>query len=170
MVERELTHGEALLLQAVRMLALEGGCRTSRPWFENACGCAGVEAHAMLTAFIQQLRAHGRRRIALAAPAMRRLTDDEALLLSAFGCAQAEDYPGLEARLGGLAAGEPPLALGAAACFVAQILGLSGFTLRAPDPPSAFGLRPLPPTPLPSPASCETTGSAPACAGGWPWA
>jgi len=145
MVERELTLGEGLLLQAVRRLALQMGRRTLRPWFERACGCAGPQTHAMLTAFVQQLGTHGLRRIALAAPMAARITPDERLLLDAFGCAQAEDHAGMDRRLQALAATEPPLALGAAACFVAHAFELSGLTLRVSSPP--FGA--AAPTPLP---------------------
>jgi hypothetical protein len=163
MVERTLTTGEALLLRAVRGLVL-GRCRTCRPMFEAVCGGSGAEAHAMLTAFIQQLGRHGRRSIDIAAPAVARPTADEDLILAAFGCAQTEDYVGMELRLAALAAADPPLALGAAACFVAQILELSGLALPPPPAEDAVVRRPL------SPASCGSWDSAPACAAGSPWA
>jgi hypothetical protein len=142
MIERDLTHGQRLLLMAVRALALETGCRAARPLLERACDHAGAEAHAMLNAFVQQLRVHRRRPIAIAPPPVGRLTDDERLMLDVFGCAQAEDYPGMNGRLFALMSRTPPVALGAAACGAAQIFSLSGLSLPPPEPPSEVPIHP----------------------------
>lgn len=90
----------------------------------------------MLEVFLQQLGAWGRRRLVLSVPADLRLTDDEALILDAFGCAQAEDYRSLHERLISLTGGEPPAALGAAACMVAQALAMNGLLVRIRAAPS----------------------------------
>jgi hypothetical protein len=142
MIERELSHGERLLLRGVRLLALETCCRTARLMFEAHCGRAGAEAHALLTCFVQQVRAHGRRTIAMSAPNAGRVTSDEATLLAVFGCAQADDRRGLHERLSALLAAPAPLALAAAACGVAEILAFNGLILRPPPPPG--GLLPPP--------------------------
>lgn len=134
-----LTHGERLLIRTIRLLALTAPCHGLRGLFEQACGCAGHEAYRVLEVFLQQLGAWGRRRLVLSVPADPRTTDDEALILDAFGCAQAEDYRSLDERLTGLLGGEPPPALGAAACVVAQALAMNGLVLRAqPSPTDAF--------------------------------
>lgn len=134
-----LTHGERLLIRTIRLLALTAPCHGLRGLFEQACGCAGHEAYRVLEVFLQQLGTWGRRRLVLSVPADPRTTDDEALILDAFGCAQAEDYRSLDERLTGLLGGEPPPALGAAACVVAQALAMNGLVLRArPSPADAF--------------------------------
>ena len=129
-----LTHGERLLIRAVRLLALHTPCHGLRAHFEAACGCAGVEAYRALEVFLQQLRRHGRRRLALSVPADPRLTGDEALVLAAFASAQAGDYRRLDRWLIVLLGAPPPAALGAAACLVADILGLNGLVLVAGEP------------------------------------
>jgi hypothetical protein len=130
-LERDgLWQGERMLLRALRLLALEVSCHSLKPQFENACGCAGAEAYRAVEVFVQQLRATGRRRIGLGPPAGR-VTDDEALILGAFASAQADDYRALDQRLSGLVAGEPPAALGAAACLVGQVFAMNGLVLRA---------------------------------------
>lgn len=134
-----LTHGERLLIRTIRLLALTAPCHGLRGLFEQACGCAGHEAYRVLEVFLQQLGTWGRRRLVLSVPADPRTTDDEALILDAFGCAQAEDYRSLDERLAGLLGVEPPPALGAAACLVAQALAMNGLVLRAqPSPADAF--------------------------------
>jgi hypothetical protein len=134
----DLLHGERLLIRTVRLLALATPCHSLRAHFEAACGDAGQSAYRMLEAFVQQLGARGRRRLTLSIPADPRLTDDEALILDAFGCAQAEDYRSLDERLTGLLGAEPPFPLGAAACVVAETLGMNGLMLRALPAPSSF--------------------------------
>src|SRR5688572_30658465 len=116
----DLTHGERLLVRTLRLLALTSPCHSLKCLFEDACGCAGHEAYRTLEVFLQQLGLRGRRRLVLSVPADPRLTDDEATMLDAFACAQAEDYRSLEERLTGLLGAPPPPALGAAACLVAQ--------------------------------------------------
>lgn len=134
----DLLHGERLLIRTVRLLALATPCHSLRTSFEAACGCAGQAAYRMLKAFVQQLGARGRRRVTLSIPADPRLTDDEALILDAFGCAQAEDYRSLDERLTGLLGMPPPISLGAAACCVAETLALNGLILRTRPAPDAF--------------------------------
>lgn len=134
-----LTHGERLLVRTIRLLALTAPCHGLKGLFEQACGCAGHEAYRVLEVFLQQLGAWGRRRLALSVPADPRITDDEAMILDAFGCAQAEDYSSLDERLMGLLGAEPPGALGAAVCLVAQALAMNGLLVRAqPSPAEAF--------------------------------
>jgi hypothetical protein len=134
-----LTHGERLLVRTIRLLALTAPCHGLKGLFEQACGCAGHEAYRVLEVFLQQLGAWGRRRLALSVPADPRITDDEAMILDAFGCAQAEDYRSLDERLMGLLGAEPPAALGAAVCLVAQALAMNGLLVRAqPTPAEAF--------------------------------
>ena len=125
-----LTHGERLLVRTIRLLALTQPCHGLRALFEQTCGCAGHESYRVLEVFLQQLCASGRRRLTLSVPADLRLTDDEALILDAFGCAQAEDYRSMDERLFGLVGGEPPPSLGAAACLIAQALAMNGLLLR----------------------------------------
>ncbi|MET0274612.1 MAG: hypothetical protein ABW360_16620 [Phenylobacterium sp.] len=127
-----LTQGERLLLCAVRMLAAENGCNSLRPSFEHACGCSGRQAFGALEVFVQQLRLHSQRRIAVTPPAVRGPTPDEALMLEAFACAQADDYRGLDDRLAELTGGLTPSALGAAACLVADAFAMNGLVLRSP--------------------------------------
>ena len=134
----DLLHGERLLIRTVRLLALTSPCHSLRAHFEDACGCAGQSAYRMLEAFVQQLGVRGRRRLTLSIPADPRLTDDEQLILDAFGCAQAEDYRSLDERLTGLLGAAPPFPLGAAACVVAETLALNGLVLRARPTPDAF--------------------------------
>jgi len=134
----DLLHGERLLIRTVRLLALATPCHSLRAHFEAACGHSGQSAYRMLEAFVQQLGVRGRRRVTLSIPADPRLTDDEALILDAFGCAQAEDYRSLDERLTGLLGAEPPFPLGAAACVVAETLAMSGLMLRARPAPDAF--------------------------------
>jgi hypothetical protein len=134
-----LFHGERLLIRTVRLLALTSPCHSLRAHFEAACGYSGHAGYRMLEAFVQQLGVRGRRRVALSIPADPRLTDDEALILDAFGCAQAEDYRSLDERLHGLLDAAPPLPMGAAACFVAETLAMNGLMLRArPAPDEAI--------------------------------
>ncbi len=134
-----LTHGERLLIRTIRLLALAAPCHSLKGLFEQACGCSGHEAYRLLEVFLQQLGARGRRRLALSVPADPRISGDEAMILDAFGCAQAEDYRSLDERLAGLLGVEPPPALGAAACLVAQALAMHGLLVRArPSPADAF--------------------------------
>ncbi len=130
-----LFHGERLLIRTVRLLALATPCHGLKAHFEAACGCAGEAAYRMLEAFVQQLAVRGRRRVQLSIPADPRLTDDEALVLDVFGCAQAGDYRSLEERLRGLLDADPPFPMGAAACMVAETLGMNGLMLRARPTP-----------------------------------
>lgn len=134
----DLLHGERLLIRTVRLLALATPCHSLRAHFEAACGYSGQAAYRMLEAFVQQLGARGRRRVTLSIPADTRLTDDEALILDAFGCAQAEDYRSLDERLTGLLGVQPPFPLGAAACGVAETLAMNGLILRTRPAPDAF--------------------------------
>jgi hypothetical protein len=133
-----LFHGERLLVRTVRLLALTTPCHGLRAHFEAACGCAGEAAYRMLEAFVQQLGSRGRRRVALSIPADPRLTDDEALILDVFGCAQAGDYRALDERLRGLLDAQPPFPMGAAACMVAETLAMNGLMLRARPTPAAM--------------------------------
>ncbi|HEX7886222.1 MAG TPA: hypothetical protein VF474_09615 [Phenylobacterium sp.] len=126
----ELTHGERLLIRTVRLLVLTIPCHSLKELFTHACGCAGREAYRTLEVFLQQLSLHGRRRLTSSLPADPRLTSDEATLIDAFACAQAEDYRALDERLTGLLRAAPPPALGAAACLVAQAFALNGLLLR----------------------------------------
>jgi hypothetical protein len=137
-----LFHGERLLVRTVRLLALTEPCHALKAHFEAACGCAGEAAYRMLEVFVQQLAARGRRRVTLAIPADPRLTEDEAVILDAFGAAQAGDYRTLDERLTGLVGATPPAALGAAACTVAEILALNGLLLNLRPAPDAFIPRP----------------------------
>lgn len=134
--EDTLTHGERLLIRTVRLLALTQPCHGLQGLFEQACGCAGHETYRVLEVFLQQLKAWGRRRLVLSAPADLRLTDDEALILDCFGCAQADDYRSLDERLVGLFGGEPPPTLGAAACMVAGALAMNGLLVRGRSTPA----------------------------------
>ena len=139
----DLLHGERLLIRTVRLLALTSPCHSLRAHFEDACGCAGQSAYRMLEAFVQQLGVRGRRRLTLSIPADPRLTDDEQLILDAFGCAQAEDYRSLDERLTGLLGAPPPFSLGAAACVVAETLAMNGLMLRARPTPDEAIPRPM---------------------------
>jgi hypothetical protein len=130
-----LFHGERLLIRTVRLLALTTPCHGLQAHFEAACGCAGDAAYRMLEAFVQQLALKGRRRVQLSIPADPRLTDDEALVLDVFGCAQAGDYRSLDERLRGLLDAQPPFPMGAAACMVAETLAMNGLMLRARPTP-----------------------------------
>ena len=134
----DLLHGERLLIRTVRLLALTAPCHSLKAHFEEACGCAGQSAYRMLEAFVQQLGLRGRRRLTLSIPADPRLTDDEKLIIDAFGCAQVEDYRSLDERLTGLLGMAPPFAVGAAACVVAETLFLNGLILRARPAPDSF--------------------------------
>lgn len=125
-----LSQGERMLLRTLRLLALDAPCPSLKPQFEDACGCAGAEAYRAVEVFVQQLRVAGRRRIGLSPPTGR-LTDDESQILGAFASAQADDYRTLDVRLSGLVAGDPPAALGAAACLVGQVFAMNGLLLRA---------------------------------------
>jgi hypothetical protein len=138
-----LFHGERLLIRTVRLLALTEPCHSLRAHFEAACGYSGQAAYRMLEAFVQQLGVRGRRRVTLSIPADPRLTDDEALILDVFGCAQAEDYRALDERLNGLLDAPPPFAMGAAACMVAETLAMNGLMLRARPAPDAAIPRPI---------------------------
>ena len=139
-----LFHGERLLVRTVRLLALATPCHGLKAHFEAACGCAGETAYRMLEAFVQQLAAKGRRPLKLSIPADPRITDDEALILDAFGCAQACDYASLEERLRGLMGVQAPFAMGAAACMVAETLAMNGLMLRARPAPHAAIPQPCP--------------------------
>jgi len=130
----QLTHGERLLIRTVRLLALHTPCHGLKAHFEAACGCAGVEAYRAVEVFLQQLRRHGRRRVALSVPSDPRLTGDEALVLAAFASAQAGDYRSLDRWLTTLLSAPPPAALGAAACLVAETFGLNGLVLVPGEP------------------------------------
>lgn len=125
-----LTHGERLLIRTIRLLAPQAACHGLQGHFEQACGCAGVQAYRALEVFLQQLSLRGRRRLTLSVPSDARLTGDEALLLDVFGCAQAEDYRSLDERLVDLTGVRPSVAMGAAACCVAETLALNGLWLR----------------------------------------
>lgn len=138
-----LFHGERLLIRTVRLLALTTPCHSLRAHFEAACGYSGQAAYRMLEAFVQQLGVRGRRRVTLSIPADPRLTGDEALILDAFGCAQAEDYRSLDERLHGLLDAPPPFPMGAAACMVAETLAMNGLMLRARPAPAEAIPRPV---------------------------
>lgn len=140
----DLLHGERLLIRTVRLLALTAPCHSLRAHFEEACGCAGQAAYRMLEAFVQQLGARGRRRLTLSIPADPRLTDDERIILDAFGCAQAEDYRSLDERLWGLMGVQPPFPMGAAACLVAETLAMNGLLLRLQPAPDRAIPQPVP--------------------------
>lgn len=141
----KLLHGERLLIRTVRLLALTAPCPGLQGAFEQACGCAGHEAYRTLEVFLQQLALRGRRRLALSVPSDPRLTADEAILLDAFACAQAEDYRSLDECLAGLIGDAPPSAIGAAACLVAGLFAMSGLMLRMrPAPDEAVARRELP--------------------------
>ena len=134
-----LFHGERLLVRTVRLLALTTPCHGLQAHFEAACGCAGEAAYRMLEAFVQQMALKGRRRVRLSIPADPRLTDDEALILDVFGCAQAGDFRSVDERLRGLLDVQAPFAMGAAACMVAETLAMNGLMLRPrPTPDRAI--------------------------------
>lgn len=134
-----LFHGERLLVRTVRLLALTTPRHGLQAHFEAACGCAGEAAYRMLEAFVQQMAANGRRRVRLSIPADPRLTDDEALILDVFGCAQAGDFRSVDERLRGLLDVQAPFAMGAAACMVAETLAMNGLMLRPrPTPDQAI--------------------------------
>jgi len=133
-----LFHGERLLVRTVRLLALTTPCHGLRAHFEAACGCAGETAYRALEAFVQQMALRGRRRVQLSIPADPRLTEDEALVLDVFGCAQAGDYRSLDERLRGLLDAQPPFPMGAAACMVAETLAMNGLMLRARPTPAGM--------------------------------
>jgi len=143
-----LFHGERLLVRTVRLLALTTPCHGLRAHFEAACGCAGDAAYRMLEAFVQQMALKGRRRVQLSIPADPRLTDDEALVLDVFGCAQAGDYRSLDERLRGLLDAPSPFPMGAAACMVAETLAMNGLMLRARPTPDEMIPRAWPATDL----------------------
>lgn len=145
-----LFHGERLLIRTVRLLALTAPCHSLQAHFEAACGCSGDAAYRMLEAFVQQVAARGRRRLAMSIPADPRLTPDEALILDIFGCAQAGDYQAMDERLLGLLGQQPPMATGAAACFVAETLAMNGLMLRTRPTPEAFIPRAETPAPCPA--------------------
>jgi len=126
-----LTHGERLLIRAVRLFALQGGCEGLKGHFEDACGAAGTEAYRTLEVFVQQLRAYGRRRVQLAPPAAPTLSADEAVILDVFGFAQGDDFRAMHDRLALLVGERPPTSLGAAAAWVGRAFELGGLTLRA---------------------------------------
>lgn len=132
--DEALLPAERLLIRTIRVVASGLECGALRIWFERAAGCAGAEAYRALAAFLHQLAFHGRRRIVLSTPPDARLTQDEELLLGAFGCAQAEDYRALDQRLTELVGREAPASLGAAACIVAQAMAMGGGFLRPPEP------------------------------------
>lgn len=134
----DLLHGERLLIRTVRLLALTAPCHSLRASFEEACGYSGQQAYRMLEVFVQQLSLRGRWRLTLSIPVDPRLTDDETQVLDAFGCAQAEDYRSLDERLAGLVGGEAPVALGSAACMIAETFAMNGLFLRARPAPDAF--------------------------------
>ena len=135
----DLLHGERLLIRTLRLLALAAPCHSLKGLFEDACGCAGHEAYRTLEVFLQQLGLHGRRRLVLSVPADARLTADEAVILDVFACAQADHYVALDDGLSWLLGREPPPALGAAICLVAQTFAMSGLFLRMrPTPAGAL--------------------------------
>jgi hypothetical protein len=132
-LDADLTSGERLLLCGLRLMAADAGRHTLQSNFEAACGCAGPQAFRALQVFVQQLGLHSRRRIVVAPPAAAPPTGDEALVLEVFGCAQVDDYAGMDLRLARLIGREPPASLGGAACVVAESFGLGGLMLRARD-------------------------------------
>lgn len=133
-----MLNGERLLIRTLRLLALDSGCGSPRCQFEAALGVGGAEAFHALQAFVAQLRAWGRRQLAICLPGDLRLTEDEGLMLDAFAAAQAEDYRTLDERLGRLAGRDVGEWLGAAACVVAQHFAMAGLLLRvAPVGPAA---------------------------------
>ncbi len=130
----ELTQGEHILLWAFRVLAIGvHDCGLIQRQFDEACGPVGVEALAALTVFVHELGRGGRRKVTLAAPGSLCITRDEQLVLALFAAAQAEDYARLEAHLVWLLASEPRSPFAAAACLTAQVLGMNGYVLRAPE-------------------------------------
>lgn len=129
----DLSQGEHMLLWAFRASAFGAGdCQLVRRQFEEACGPMGLEALTALTVFVRELGLLGRRKITLAAPGSYRLTRDEQSVLAVFASAQAEDYPRLDAHLAWLLADAPRAPFPAAACLVAQALGMNGLVLRLP--------------------------------------
>ncbi len=145
----DLLHGERLLIRTVRLLAMASPCHSLQAHFEAACGCAGQATYRTLEAFVRQLGARGRRRLTLSIPVDPRVTDDEALILDVFGCAQAEDYRSLDERLQRLLDAPPPFPIGAAACMVAEILAMNGLVLRARPAPADSIPRPAEACPYP---------------------
>jgi len=130
----DLTQGEHMLLWAFRANAFGAGdCGLVRRQFEETCGPLGLEALTALSVFVRELGLAGRRRIMLAAPGSYRLTRDEQSVLALFAAAQDEDYVRLEAHLTWLLADAPRAPFPAAACLVAQALGVNGLVLRAPQ-------------------------------------
>ena len=123
------SHGERLLLRTIRLLALQTACHGLQRHFELACGCAGREAYRTLGIFVEQLRLNGQRRIALSAPPVQTVTDDERIILAAFAAAQNDDYRELDARLIDLIHARPPASLGGAVCLVAQVFAMQGLLI-----------------------------------------
>lgn len=129
----DLSQGEHMLLWAFRATAFGAGdCMLVRHQFEETCGPMGLEALTALNVFVRELGINGRRRITLAAPGSYRLTRDEQSLLAVFASAQAEDYGRMESHLAWLLADTPRAPFPAAACLVAQALGMNGLVLRLP--------------------------------------
>ncbi len=151
--DSDLTSGERLLLCGLRLMVADAGCHALRSRFEAACGCAGPQAFRGLEVFVQQLRLHGRRRIAVAPPTVGPPRSDEALLLEVFACAQAGDYRSVDDKLRAVIDDEPPGALGAAACLVAEAFDMNGLLLPVRASAAPPGPRPeeSPPSGWPPP-------------------
>ncbi|MCR5878443.1 hypothetical protein [Phenylobacterium sp. J367] len=145
--ETDLTCGERLVLCGLRLMAADAACTTLQPRFDEACGCAGGQALRGLEVFVQQLRRHGRRKIQVSPPAPGRPTADERLVLQVFASAQADDYRSVDAALAQLIDDEPPGALGAAACLVAEAFQMNGLVLPVRISSGSPGRRPAEPPP-----------------------
>jgi hypothetical protein len=130
---RDLTQGEHLLLWAFRAAAFgKPDCPIVRRTYDMSCGFAGLEALSAIKVFVSELRRRGRREVKVALPGTFALSRDEQLLISVFAAAQAQDYARMEAHLIWLTGRDAGPPFGAAACLVAEALGMSGFVLRLP--------------------------------------
>ena len=125
------SHGERLLIRAIRLVALENRCYGIRTLFEHACGPAGPDAWRALDLFLWRVGREGRRRLALSMPFDPRLTTDERTLLDAFAHGQSEAYAGLIEILTGLLDQRPDPPMVALVCQVAHALEFGGLTLGA---------------------------------------
>lgn len=126
----DLTHGERLLLRALRLHGVAASCAGLEAQFDQACGGAGAEACRALKIFVEELRRSARRCIGLRLPAARFVSADEVRLLDVFAAAQLDRYDCVDRELTQMI-GEPPSGwLGAAACLVSEAFTFGGLLLR----------------------------------------
>lgn len=129
---QQLDAGAQLALNALRCVAI--GCDDSEvvAAFDLRFGIAGRAALGALFLLVREIKAAGRRPIAVAAPGSCRLTADEAITLALLSAGQTRDDCGIDGHVAALLAGRDSVTARRAALAVGGLFKAAGLTLEIP--------------------------------------